>query len=120
MNVTFTDEARIRDAAARLLAEELDSETRDRLLRESLAHLLTSSPRVAGGPARQSLHGLFTEALYSVAREEVERLLTSDPEMIAQIRAILHSAMEELLLRQRDKLAHSLARAFVDSMTDSD
>lgn len=120
MNVTFTDDSRIRAAAARLLAEELTQEDRESILREVLAKSLVPNMATVGSPKRKSLQELLTDALYFVAQQEAQRLFTSDPEIVAKVHDALRAAMVHFLTYQTEKLSSALATAFINTMNDPD
>lgn len=116
-DIKLTDEQWSGIVGAAVL-QAVTPENRDTLIKEALANLLT--PKSVGGygsRATSPLQDAFSQAMHRHAYEEISRLLKEDPEIIANLQAVIRTAIVKML--ENEEVIGGFAKVAVSAFEKS-
>ncbi len=103
------------------ILRSLDDATRERLIKEAIAHLIAPQKDAYGYLKRPSpLEEAYKAAVESYARRTAHEMLESDETVKAQGKAVLHEAMERAFVTHREATVQRVADALAECLWKRD
>ena len=123
MEIKIGDSESLKAIMSEAILRALDDATRERLIREAIAYLIAPQEPYGGGFGKKRpspLEEAYKGAVESYARRTAHEMLESDETVKAQVKGVLHEAMERAFVTHREATVQRVADALAEGLWKRD
>lgn len=118
MKIDISDSEGLKALMSEAILRALDDATREKLIKEAIAHLMAPQPPAYNGaPRRPSpLEEAYKWAVETYARRTAHELIEKDGTVKAQIQSLLNEAMQRAFTTHREATVERVATAIAEGL----
>lgn len=122
MEIKIGDSESLKAIMSEAILRALDDATKERLIKEAIAHLLAPQPPAYNGaPRRPSpLEEAYKWAVETYAKRTAHEMLEKDEALQAQVKGLLNEAMERAFTKHREATVERVANAIAEGLWKRD